>query len=130
MTDHEFTEAEQAAIEQAAAEHLGAFLTDRDAEEVAYCFAQAIRDELVKTALAEVRKNQIALAHAYRHSALREEERVDRFQWTPSHSLAYAQGEARGAVNAFQFLLMELGEVEFDEAAEWTWDIVQKWGES
>jgi hypothetical protein len=93
--------------------------------------AQAMLAEvtpLIKAqALAEVRENQIALAHAYQHSAQREEGRVDRSKWTPAHSLAYAQGEARGAVNAFQLLLMELGEVEFDEAAECTWDIVQNW---
>ena len=125
-TDHEFTEAEQTAIEKAAGrlEHV---LVNLDAIDAAYDIASEIRDELVKTALAEVRKNQIALAHAYQHTAKREEGRVDEFQWTPSHSLAYAQGEARGAVNAFQILLMQLGEVEFDEAAECTWDIVSNW---
>lgn len=49
---YEFTPAEQAAIERAASEHLSPYLTDHDAEEVAYNIASAIRSALVTGALA------------------------------------------------------------------------------
>lgn len=92
----------------------------------------AVVAPLIKArALAEVRENQIGWAHALHDLAEREDKRAGTdHQWTAEHTAADARGAARGAVSAFQFLLMELGEVEFDEAAEWTWDIVQKWGES
>lgn len=42
-TDHDFTEAEQAAIEKAAADHLEFNFAPSDAREIAYDIAQAIR---------------------------------------------------------------------------------------
>lgn len=81
--------------------------------------------------LAQVRENQTALARAYAAASTAEAQRAGKYhQWTKSHSAAHAQGEARGAMSAVQFLLMELGEVEYDEAAETTWDIVTGEGAS
>jgi hypothetical protein len=62
MSTYEFTYDEERAIEKAAADHLSAFLTDRDAEEVAYDFAQAIRGALAEAAVREasVRLSRLA----------------------------------------------------------------------
>lgn len=57
--DYEFTPAEQAAIEAAAADHLSAFFTDNDAQDVAYGIAAAIRPALVAAAF-EARANEVA----------------------------------------------------------------------
>ena len=78
----------------------------------------------LRALLATVRTNQVSLARAYTETSTRAARRAGKFEWTPAHSAAYAQGEARGTVHAAQFLLMELGEVEYDEAAETTWDLV------
>ena len=43
MTDYEFTDAEQAAIEAAAHEQLSTVMVDRDAEEAAYGIAEMVR---------------------------------------------------------------------------------------
>ena len=74
-------------------------------------------------ALAEVRKNQLGMARGFAHDAEAQHGRSESIS-------ARAEGAAWGAVTQLQMLLMELGEVEFDEAAECTWDIVQKRGES
>ena len=57
--DYEFTPAEQAAIEQAAVDHLSAFFTDNDAQDVAYGIAAAIRPAIVAAAF-EARANEVA----------------------------------------------------------------------
>ena len=56
---HEFTPAEQTAIEQAAADYLAAFLTGRDAADVAYDIANAIRPAIVNAAF-EAKANELA----------------------------------------------------------------------
>ena len=78
----------------------------------------------LRALLATVRTNQTGLSRAYAEASKRGDARAGTFTWTPSHSAAYAQGEARGAIVATMFLLMELGEVEYDEAAETTWELV------
>lgn len=51
MTDYEFTEAEQAAIEKAAADHLEFNFVHSDACDLAYDIAKAIRAEVAAAAV-------------------------------------------------------------------------------
>lgn len=81
-------------------------------------------------ALAEVRKNQLGMARGFAHDAEAQRKRFADASLDPAHIAPHSEGAAWGAVAVLQMLLMELGEVEFDEAAECTWDIVLKRGES
>jgi hypothetical protein len=67
--------------------------------------------------LAKVRENQLGMARGFAHDAEAQSER-------PEFISKRAEGAAWGAVAQLQLLLMELGEVEYDEAAETTWEIV------
>lgn len=90
----------------------------------------AVTPIITAQALAEVRKNQIGMARGFIHNAETERRRAGQFQWSKHHSAAAAEGWAHGAVQTLQMLLMALGEVEYDEAAETTYEIVTSEGAS
>lgn len=134
MTDHDFTEAEQAAIEQAATDHLSNHFVQSDAEEIAYDIANSIRAALVadveaeraelNAKLATIRKHQIAaVVGAYFSWKLDETKRNDR---PVTHSIADGSREKfRGALMVLQDLLEDLGEIEGDEELEAAFEVVK-----
>lgn len=134
MTDHDFTEAEQAAIEQAANDHLGNHFVQSDAEELAYDIANDIRaaltDEIngdrheLQVKLATVRKHQLAtVVGAYFSWKLHASQRNDR---PITHSLAdQSRAKFRGALMVLQDLLEDLGEIEGDEELEAAFEVVK-----
>lgn len=78
--------------------------------------------------LAEIRENQIGLARGFLHDAEAQHARNQHSDKAPGHdaTAVRAAGTAHGAISALQVLLVETGEVEYDEEADAVWELVQR----
>lgn len=73
--------------------------------------------------LAKIREHQIGLARGFLHDAEEQRKRAKRLD---DRNLTHAEGTAHGAITALQVLLVETGEVEYDEEADAVWDLVAR----
>jgi hypothetical protein len=78
--------------------------------------------------LAKVRENQLGLARGFLHDAAAQRQRSGG-DWN-DHTTTKAEGRTHGAITALQVLLVETGEVEYDEEADAVWDLVSRKDES